>query len=180
MGQEYSEAFEVRTIHTLGPAGTNCEAAAGEWARRKNIVTDIKVYSTLEKAIKDGIKSRHDALLTCVVYPDLHNLVFSNMERLRLLECFVMPTFNMVLASNNTCTYRSVACHPAPHKLVERSGLHGTKVLLVDSNTAASEACSKGVTDLCITTDVSAKRHNLNIIQDHGPIDMGFCIHVPV
>lgn len=166
---------KVKVIHTLGPTGTNCERAALEWFRRRNISGRIVLYDTLEEAVEQMPHEATDALLGCVVYPDLHTLVFSNLCKLTMAECFIFPTFNMVLASRDGTMPRSVASHPAPQHLVPAE----CDLRLVSSNVLAAIACADGSVDGCITTLPGAAQRGLVVVRDYGPLNMGFTIHIP-
>ncbi len=169
---------EITTIHTLGPSGTNCERAAQEWFSRRGYSGAIRLHSTLEVAVEVLCGERGAALLGCVVYPNLHTLVFSNLHRLELVDCFIMPTYNMVLAARRDVeAIKSVATHPAPAGLVPQSI---PERRLVHSNTQAAIDCASGLTDACITTIVTVEPHGLRIIQDFGPVPMGFTVHAQI
>jgi len=165
----------VRVLHTLGPTGTNCEAAAHHWFEQHDIDGRVVLHDTLE----DGVEAmRHsggngEALLGCVVYPELHTLVFSNLAWLKLTDCFVMPTFNMVVASKDGSSPTRVATHPAPKHLVPE----GCEYELVNSNAVAAASCASGAFDGCVTTSAAARLHKLEIVRDFGAVPMGFSIH---
>lgn len=165
----------VSVIHTLGPTGTNCEAAAYEWFRRQNKTASVVLHETLESALDNMSRDPEHALLGCVVYPELHTLVFSNLDRMMLAECFIFPTFNMLLASRpENRPVRTVSCHPAPKLLAPKD----CKLRFTNSNTQAAIDCVNGITDGCITTLPAAKKHGLRVITDFGPIQMGFTVHI--
>jgi prephenate dehydratase len=166
-------------IHTLGPRGTNCEAAARHWLAEQGVSEpQIVLHRTLEEAtvVMLADDGRTKALLACVVYPYLHDLVFKNLADMAMLDCFVMPTYPMVLASPGTTTPTTVASHPAPMSLIEGRGLD---IHLANSNAEAALRCAAGEVDACITTSVAAERAGLILIQDFGPVPMGFSVHVP-
>lgn len=166
----------VRVIHTLGPSGTNCEEAARHWFRSRALKGEVVLHPTLEIAA-DAMGTHEDsALLGCIVYPDLHTLVFSNLKRFVLEDQFIMPTLNMVLASRDGSAPRRVASHPAPRKLVPE----GCEVKIVNSNAQAALDCASGNVDGCITTIRAARLSGLNIVTDFGVVPMGFTIHRPV
>ncbi|WP_409180693.1 hypothetical protein F9C11_29940 [Amycolatopsis sp. VS8301801F10] len=169
-------------IHTLGPAGTNCEAAARHYLE-KNGYRDgsVVLYDTLEDAVEHVLDEPADsALLGCIVYPRLHEIVFDHLDSLALRECFTMPTHRMVLAkpagSPEIGPRSTVLCHPAPVQLLDGRGLD---VRLATSNAAAARQCAAGEADACITTIVAAGAAGLDIVEDFGPVPMGFSIHVP-
>jgi prephenate dehydratase len=116
------------------------------------------------------------ALLACAVYPQLHTLVFSNLHRIALADAFVMPTFEMVLASRDGHSPDVVATHPAPQGLVPE----GRKRVLVNSNAQAAIDCAEGRTDGCITTSKAAAAHGLKIVSNHGAVPMVFTLHAPL
>ena len=163
-------------VHTLGPAGTNCEAAAHHWLAQRNIQDhDVTLHTTLEEAV-EVVTSTPGAnvLLGCVVYPDLHHLVFRNLKALSLVECFVMPTYHMVVAGDMSKPRPIVASHPAPVNLLDE---WSPEIVLVHSNVAAAMSCAQGETDACVTTAIAAERAGLPVAKDFGPVSMGFTIH---
>lgn len=166
----------IRDIYTLGPTGTNCERAAVEWFRRIGITTgSVHLHPTLEDALEAMPLDGQAALLGCVVYPELHNLVFQNLHRITLADQFLMPTHRMVLASRDGEMPRTVATHPAPQSLVPV----GLTRILSTSNAQAAHDCATGATDGCITTLPAVDAHGLHVVEDFGPVQMGFTIHVP-
>jgi hypothetical protein len=165
----------LRGIRTLGPSGTNLEAAAKWWRDSKAASgAEIILHETLESAVGEMTMDGTEVLLGCIVYPALNTLVFSNMNSLEIAECFVFPTHRMVLASRTGAFPRSVATHPAPELLVPEEV---KERILVNSNSAAALACVRGTVDGCITTSVSAESHALKIVKDYGSIQMGFSVH---
>ncbi|MCX2180712.1 bacilysin biosynthesis protein BacA [Streptomyces sp. SKN60] len=170
---------DVRHLHTLGPHGTNLEAASHEWLRRRG-VTDgsVTLHASIEEALEAVPDDGRHALTACAVYPALHTLVFANLHRLHMIDSFVMPTHNMVLASRGTDTPAVVASHPAPQGLVRPAlAPAGVEVLEVLSNSQAAIDCAEGRVDGCITTIVAAERHGLRVIRDFGPVPMVFTVH---
>lgn len=164
----------VTELHTLGPAGTNCEAAAHEWFRRRGSAGSVVLHATLEQALEAMGRDPHVALLSCIVYPELHTLVFSNLERLELSDAFIMPTYNMVVAVRpGTVAPKTFASHPAPRLLAP----DGVQVRLVESNARAAVVCAAGEVGGCVTTLRSADDHGLRVIMDAGAVPMGFAIH---
>lgn len=173
------------TVHTLGPAGTNCEKAAHLWLKENGHSGEVKLYETLEDAAKNMAHTAdNDVLLGCIVYPHLHHLVFKNLNYLKLIDCFVMDTHNMVLASKNAARneIRTVGSHPAPQDLIHQvPGISKLfSITLFNSNSEAARQCAADVVDACISTDISATRCGLAILADFGPVPMGFSIHAKI
>lgn len=89
-----------------------------------------------------------------------------------------MPTWNMVLAQNNSnlanAEELTIACHPPPSHLVYT---YSQDVRFVSSNVQAALECISGNVNACITTLKAAKDNNFNIMQDFGEIPMCFTMH---
>lgn len=165
----------VTDIYTLGPTGTNCEHAAHTWFTQRNRTGRVHLCPTLETAAERLPYDGTAALLGCVVYPDLHYLVFQNLHRLTLADQFIIPTHRMVLAARDTRAPLTVATHPAPQSLVPE----GLTRVLTTSNARAAQECADGSVDACVTTLPAAQSHRLRVITDFGPVPMGFTIHLP-
>jgi prephenate dehydratase len=171
-----SALAEVKLIRTLGPRGTNCEMAAQVWFRNRGIDGEVTLHPTLEEAVERLKNDKDAALLACAVYPDLHKLVFSNLSWLALADSFIIPTYNMLLASRGAEQPRTVATHPAPQGLVPGDA----EITLVTSNAQAASDCAQGLVEGCITTQPAAEQYGLRILRDFGPVPMDFTIHLPL
>ncbi len=172
---ETSELLAIDRIRTLGPTGTNCEAAARHWAAAHAPNSDIELHQTLEDAMTLALEEPKTAILGCVVYPDLHNLVFPYLARMRLADVFLFNTFNMVLAApTGRQDFSLVATHPAPSSLVQDD----YPVTLARSNAEAARMCRAGEVDACVTTLPAARANGLDTVRDFGEVPMGFTIHV--
>lgn len=163
----------VSVIHTLGPKGTNLAAAATEWFSRHNIKGDVELHETVEAAIERMPHANDHALLTCAVYPNLYNVVFHNLSRLKFVDSFIWPTFPMVLASRDGSRPTVVATHPAPQSLVPE----GMKRIITTSNSQAAIDCANGEVDGCITTLAALEMNGLKIVENFGPVPMVFTLH---
>ncbi|MEU6867658.1 bacilysin biosynthesis protein BacA [Streptomyces sp. NPDC046876] len=163
----------IRYLHTLGPHGTNLESAAHEWLHRRGVDGEVELHTSLETALDAVPDDGEHALVACAVYPALHTLTFGNLHRLHMVDSFVMPTHNMVLASAQAVAPQTVSTHPAPIGLVPE----GAEARLVLSNSQAAIDCAAGLTEGCVTTIVAAERHGLRILRDFGPVPMVFTIH---
>ncbi|MFD9889699.1 hypothetical protein ACFWY9_10170 [Amycolatopsis sp. NPDC059027] len=169
-------------IHTLGPTGTNCEAAAHYYLEQNDYEDgSVTLYDTLEDAVKYVLdEPDNSALLGCIVYPQLNDIVFRNLASLTLRECFIMPTHRMVFArpvdGPEVGPRATVLCHPAPVQLLDGRDLD---IRFATSNAAAASQCAAGESDACMTTIVAAEANKLEVLEDFGPVPMGFSIHVP-
>ncbi|MGH3116149.1 MAG: bacilysin biosynthesis protein BacA [Streptomyces sp.] len=163
----------IRYVHTLGPHGTNLETAAHEWLHRRGIDGKIQLHASLEAALDAVPDDGEHALAACAVYPALHTLTFGNLHRLHMVDSFIMPTHNMVLASAGVDNPRTVSTHPAPVGLVPEAA----ESRLVLSNSQAAIDCAAGSSEGCVTTIVAAERYGLRVLRDYGPVPMVFTIH---
>ena len=165
------------TVHTLGPANTNCEAAGKHYLKINNIVGEIVLHQTLEEAVDIVTNDADTVLLTCIVYPKLNKLVFDNLDKLKLVDSFIFNTFEMVLSANKNTdiqSINSIISHPAPTPLINTLG---KEITLANSNSEAAKYCYDGKFDACITTMPASNFYNLTVIKNFGEVPMGFAIH---
>ncbi|MGT0250557.1 prephenate dehydratase domain-containing protein [Burkholderia pyrrocinia] len=170
-------------IFTLGPAGTNCEKAAHLYRERQGLTGNIHLANTLETAVDTLLQSPDDGiLLGCIVYPELHHIVFRNLGRLKLIDHLLMDTHDMVFASRKSSLseIEGIGSHPAPISLLDHLGTLRTRVPVawMASNAEAARQCSEGRVDGCITTDKAARAYGLNVLRNFGAVPMGFSIHL--
>ncbi|MGH2689982.1 MAG: hypothetical protein ACRDKW_14430 [Actinomycetota bacterium] len=168
----------ITTLHTLGPPGTNCELAAYRWFDRVGTSGGVVLYPTLEAAADRVVDSSSGALIVCSAYPELHTLIYSRLGQLRMVDCIMASTHNMVIARRRgTRNLESISVHHAPAAPVPdtfRTRLPAT------SNSAAARSCRIGAADACITTMPAAIREALEITHDFGPIVLGFSVHIAI
>ncbi|MEJ1191767.1 hypothetical protein ACFC25_11330 [Pseudarthrobacter sp. NPDC055928] len=164
--------LDYKTVRTLGPEGSNLEAAAHEWFRRNGIAGTVVLHPSVEDAIEktDG---KDEAIMACAAYPKFHDIVFRNLSTLEIVDSFIMPTHNMVLAAVGSSAISTCASHRAPSSLLPE----GVRWIESTSNSQAALDCLSGSADACITTDVSARRHGMSVIRDFGPVPMAFTLH---
>lgn len=167
----------ITALHTLGPTDTNSEHAARTWLRRRGIEDPaaVRLFATIEEGIEAMPADPSVGLLACIVYPQLHEVVFRNLHRLEIVDCFVVDTYDMVLAApaGHDGRPRVVASHPAPVALVPTGAEH----VPATSNAVAAIACARGEVDACITTGPAAAAQGLQIVRNFGPVPMGFSVH---
>ncbi|MFD9904366.1 bacilysin biosynthesis protein BacA [Streptomyces sp. NPDC059063] len=167
----------IKYLHTLGPTGTNLEAAAHLWFQKPGRAHDGRVvlHTSLEYAMETVPRTGAHALLACAVYPDLHTLVFGNLDVCRMVDCFLWPTHEMVLAvaPGGSAEPATVATHPAPAGLVPPTGARQ----LVTSNAQAAIDCADGKAEGCVTTVVAARAHGLRTVRSFGEVPMVYTVH---
>jgi prephenate dehydratase len=163
----------IKRVYTLGPRGTNCEKAAKTWLKSKKIKGEIRLTATLEEAVQYVKNDKEAALLSCIVYPDLHKLVFDNINSIEFFDCFVIDTYPMVLATRGQEYPRTISTHPAPENLIQPFN----EIMYSTSNAQAALDCAAGKTEGCITTKECAEKLNLKIVKNFGELPMGFALH---
>jgi hypothetical protein len=166
----------ISVIHTLGPQGTNLEFASHHWFRAQGREGEVRLHRTLESAVPTMATDGSHALLACAVYPELHSLVFGNLTLLKMVDSFVLPTYDMVFATRRGFSeddVQTVASHPAPQQLAGDDH----KVVLMTSNSMAARECARGVFDACVTTSKAAEDNHLVIRRNYGPVPMVYTLH---
>ncbi len=105
----------------------------------------------------------------------MRTLVFGNLRTCRMVDSFLMPTHEMVLAVSTAAPEkpRTVATHPAPAGLVPPYCAPRT----VLSNAQAAIDCADGRADACVTTVVAARAHGLRVVHSFGAVPMAFTVH---
>lgn len=175
--EDISKTYDwVRHVHTLGPAGTNCEKAALKWAALKCRNAALVLHDSMEEAAEQVAACGCSVLLSVVAYPQLHSIIYEHIAHLGLLDVFIMKTDDMVLASVSDAMPTLCQTHPAPEKLLppEMQRIYAT------SNSHAASEVAAGRGDGCITTRAAAEQHGLLVVQTFGQVPMGFTIHGPL
>jgi prephenate dehydratase len=168
---------DITVIHTLGPTGTNLEMAAYHWFAQRGQEADVRLHATLESALPELTGDGHEGVLACAVYPYLHSLVFDNLDRLAMVDSFILPTYDMVFATRaDAVEIRAVVSHPAPQSLAGMA-VPDAVLTLVTSNSEAARQCAGGLADGCITTSKAAADHGLTVVRSFGPVPMIYTLH---
>ncbi len=167
------------TIATLGPEGTDSEAAARIILERKGLEGNIVLCESFDAARVWAIG--HDAyFLIPAAYAarDENGRVkdtwgdfnFREMDSLELVDSIVLPLKEMCIARNRACeTPESIALHPATDVFAERYA-PGLRRDYVHSKPLVVERCSEGKSDLCIgSSDVAERFDNLEIERRFNP-----------
>jgi hypothetical protein len=135
---------------------------------------DVNLYDKPEICIECLKEGRSDCSILCSVYPALNEIVFRNLDSIRISDCFTYNTYPMVVAARpGTKRYASCCSHPAPVHLLRGFALDPT---LVDSNASAARLCSEGQYDLCVTTSDAAERWSLEVIRNFEEVPMAWVV----
>lgn len=165
----------VATIHTLGPSGTNLEKAAHRWFADRQRPGEVVLHAEVEDGLDVMKFDGTEAILACAVYPRLHELVFSNLNRLEMADSFILDTYDMVLATRpGQGSVTTIITHPAPSCLVADRGT----ISYASSNSVAAAECAAGRYDACVTTSQAARTEGLRTLENFGPVPMVFTLHV--
>ncbi|MFJ9691485.1 bacilysin biosynthesis protein BacA [Kitasatospora sp. NPDC101183] len=167
----------LTAIHTLGPTGTNLEKAAHHWFAERDRPGAVVLHAEVEHGLDAMRFDGSEAILACAVYPRLHDLVFSNLHRLVMVDSFLLDTHHMVLAGRTADTPLSaIVTHPAPSCLVSARG----PISYASSNSQAAALCAAGRYDACVTTGPAARAAGLTVVEDFGPVPMVFTLHLGI
>ena len=71
----------VRKVHTLGPAGTNCEKAALKWAALKCKKAELALHETMERAAEQVAACGCSVLLSVIAYPQLPSIIYKTTKK---------------------------------------------------------------------------------------------------
>ena len=161
-------------ISTLGPIGTNSHVASIHYMERLGETGEVDLYDKPEICIERLKVGASDCSVLCSVYPALNEIVFRNLESIRITDSFTYNTYPMVVAARpGTKRFASSCSHPAPVHLLRGFNLEPT---LVDSNSTAARLCSQGRYDLCVTTSDAAERCNLEIVRNFDEVPMAWVV----
>jgi len=166
-------------IATLGPEGTDSEAAAKRVLQRNGIDGGVVLCSGFEAA-KDHAIMNNTYLLVPAAYASRDsqgNVVdtwgdfnFRNLEALDLVDSLVLPLKEMCVARNVDCVEaRTIALHPATDVFADRFA-DGLERIYIHSKPLAVKHCSEGQSDMCIgSADVIEGFDNLKVEQSVTP-----------
>jgi hypothetical protein len=158
----------LRKLHTLGPDGTSCVDAARDWLERHAIEGELHLHSTMDAGARAMVADCDALLLSDVAYPELHNI-----DRLRLVDVFLTPIDDMVLASATAgepliCATPPTMQDRVPRRIARRHAA---------SSLEAAHDCVAGLADGCLTSLRAARRAELRIIRRLSR--NGYGIHRP-
>lgn len=166
----------TQVIRTLGPEGSNLELAAYEWFRLNGVANgEVILHPTVEDAVS-AISADNEGVMACAAYPHLHTLIFENLKSLTIIDTFLFPTMEMVLASRRLSSYKAgetCASHRAPQALIPDR----FRWIESSSNSQAARDCADNLSDACITTKTAAESNDLLIVENFGTVDMAFTLH---
>ncbi|MFD8723113.1 prephenate dehydratase domain-containing protein [Streptomyces sp. NPDC059629] len=175
---ELSSGPSVRTIGTLGPAGTSSEQAALYlWAdRAPEGPPAIRLYDSYEQA---GSALRLGAVSHVVIanaYASVHSFYMDPSLRFAGAFLFDTPHYGIAVSPGHRIPGAArVATHPAPEALVEEllpAEYSVAEIRYAASTSAAADKARRRETDLALTTQPAAKANALEFISRTRPIRM--------
>jgi len=167
------------SIATLGPDGTDSEAAAKQVLQRNSIAGEVVLCESFESAREHAIQHNTYLLVPAAyaardsegrVIDTWGDFNFRNLDNLELEDSIVLPLKEMCVARNiESIEPRTIALHPATDIFAERYA-KGLEKIYIHSKPLAVKHCSEGQSDLCIgSADVVERFENLVVEQSVKP-----------
>ena len=166
-------------IATLGPSGTDSEAAAKKILEEKGLPGEVVLCDSFEAAKKHAIENNSYFLIPAAyvvrvrdgsVKDTWGDFNFREMDRLETIDAVVSPLKDMGVAKNKDCNNpQSVALHPATDVFAEKYVPDLRREYILSKPLAVKE-CSEGKADMCIgSIDVIERFENLEIVEIFKP-----------
>lgn len=177
MKSECESKDEAIRIATLGPNGTCSERAALYYAENKKIKSETILCDSFEIAIQKLMYDEVDMVIIPSAYRELAEIVFGNMENIKLAEVFLYSTPGLVIATKQNDIgvneIKTMATHSSPSILAKKICPYA-KLLYCSSNSASANRVINGEVDACVTTRICVEMNKLHIVKDFGEIPMGW------
>ena len=166
-------------IATLGPSGTDSEAAAKKISEQKALHGEVRLFDSFEAAKEYAIENNSYFLIPAAyaargkdgsVKDTWGDFNFRDIDRLEPLDAIVLPLKEMCVARNVDCDDpQSVALHPATDVFAEKY-VPDMERRYIHSKPLAVKECSEGRADMCLgSADVIEKFENLEITERFQP-----------
>jgi len=164
-------------VVTLGPSGTCSEFVLLQNLSRFPQPVTVKLFPSYEPASEAVENGEADFVLVAAAFPGLNGLVFGPRHRLRIVDCFLSDTPELVIATGLSCSDnpRTVACAAAPLPVV-RARYPNAEIVTALSNSDAAQLVRKGIADAAFTTRIAAQAERLTPISSFGFISMGWIV----
>ncbi|MEU6932897.1 hypothetical protein AB0A05_27485 [Streptomyces sp. NPDC046374] len=170
----------TRTVHTLGPAGTDAHAEASR------LFDHVAVADSFDAAVRDARESGDLALVAAGfvqkagnrvvdLWVDLH---FRNLGLMELAQVWESPTKPMCLATRpGTSSVDTIALHPATEAFADRL-VPTARRQYVDAKPLAVRMAAEGLVDACIGSVDVAVACGLTVRSQFQP-SMVWCLYKP-
>lgn len=178
-------------IATLGPQGTcSSEVVSSYIADLGLSPEDLELCKSYEEAVNLVLTGEADQVVVPAAYMNFHEIVFRNIDQLRVHEILYSRTSVFVLAAKrglmpvqSDARVYTLACHHAPAPLMDRLKFQADRVDAA-SNAYAAWMVSDGHADLCITQSKSIEALNhevpperqLQVIETYDAVDMVWAV----
>lgn len=164
-------------IATLGPSGTCSEKAANYYAKRFPDGMANLLCTTFEEAIMQVRNKIADYAIVPSAYRNIAGIIFDNIEEIAVIDTFVLPTPNLVIAvlekNKEKTEFHKIASHASPMGLAQKVFPNAEFILTTSNSVSALQLVEEKV-DACITTKVCADRYQFHILKDFGEVPMGW------
>lgn len=178
-------------IATLGPQGTCSSEVASSYIADLGLSLEaLELCQSYEEGVNLVLTGTADQVVVPAAYMNFHEIVFRNIDQLRVHEILYSRTPVFVLAArrgwipaqSDARVYR-LACHHAPAPLMDRLKFQADRVDAA-SNAYAAWMVSDGHADLCITQSRSIEALNrevpaerqLEVIETYDAVDMVWAV----
>jgi prephenate dehydratase len=170
-----SDSLKKLIISTLGPMGTCSENACRHYLDTyHDSAGKIKLHPTFEDAIAALVEVRSDFVLIPSAYRNFADIIFLNRHHVEIADVFILPTPKLVLARKKDGVRVSrVASHGSPSVMVG-TFFPDAEMVYSKSNSDSAEMLMAGLVEACLTTDICAFHHSLEIMHDLGSVVMGW------
>lgn len=164
-------------LATLGPSGTCSEYCAKFLLNKQDIDAEIQLLDTFEATIKELIKGNVNYVLIPSAYVKFAEIVFKNLNKIRIYKSFVYNTPRMVSVEKAGFIgkVKKIATHPSPSSLIINE-FKDAEVIYAKSNSDAARMLNDGKVDACITTEICAEKYKFEVIKDFGVVSMSWNI----
>lgn len=171
--EESRKIQNIIKIATLGPEGTCSENAAKNFISKKELNAEIILKDSFQACLTALDKKEADIAIVPSAFEKLNELIFRNLNKIKITESFVLNTPALVIAKNNAKEIKKVACHPAPFILIDNI-FPKDKIIFTSSNSISAIKTANKEVDACLTTEIAAKKNNLKLIKNFGEVPMSW------
>jgi hypothetical protein len=170
---------ELLRIATLGPAGTCSEDVSAAYLQTRGlpVAECLDLRGSYEDAVALVLRGDADLVVVPAAYRDYHEISFSHLERLQLVDIlYSAPAFVLVAPAAGRAgppARPRVACHPSPSPLLRRLDFRHEPITAA-SNAEAARMVADGRADFAVTFQGAFEAYApaLVILRSFGAVDM--------
>lgn len=160
-------------IATLGPSGTCSENTVKSFIAERGLNGEILLKETFQDCVASLISKEVDFIIVPSAFKELNELIFKNLGKIKIKECFVLNTPALVIGVKEKNKIMSIATHSAP-EILAKNNFPDIKIIGSPSNSKSAIMVVEGKADACLTTEIAAKANNLKILKNFGEVPMSW------